>query len=359
MIDATAETVMLDRDTIMETMKINTMDTPLQKPMSAYIDASDELEVLYEDGDVFANQINIHYGRWYSKRNDAVNAPTALMVHGLTANHRCWGTIAEVLVKSGMNVIATDLRGRGRSDKPAKGYGVFGHSDDTIAFMDELGLEKPIIIGHSLGAMIGMNIASRFPDRVSHLILMDAGAPPELAQLLKIMTVLRPSLVRLNSTFKSPDRYIETIRSAPFMTGWNQAIEDHCRYELEQVEDGRWKCNIPLYVMDQEFQSFGGAIDPLVAIANALFDPIGYIMRAWPTRYFPYDKVLCPTLVLRAPAKNREAGDEFLTEEGLVTLKKSIKDCETHSLPGMNHYTIVFAENPDRDKIMLDFLTRD
>jgi pimeloyl-ACP methyl ester carboxylesterase len=356
MMDATIEAVMLENG-----IDTPTIDTPIQKPMSLYIpdNPSSDTEVLYEEGDVFANQINIHYGRWFSKRNDVVNAPTALMIHGLTANHRCWGTIAEVLVKSGLNVIATDLRGRGKSDKPAKGYGVVGHAQDTIAFMDEMGLDKPIIIGHSLGAMIGMNIAAHYQDRLTHLIMIDAGAPPELAQLLKIMTVLRPSLVRLSSTFKNPDRYVETIRSAPFITGWNQAIEDHCRYELEQLEDGRWKCNIPLYVMDQEFQSFGGAIDPLVAIANALFDPIGYIMRAWPTRYFPYEKIHVPTLVLRAPAKNREAGDEFLTEDGLLTLKRSIRDCETQSLPGMNHYTIVFAENPHRDKIMLDFLTRD
>jgi pimeloyl-ACP methyl ester carboxylesterase len=351
MMDATAEAVMFENDTYL-------LDIPVQRPMSSYNNDETDTEVLYEQPDVFANQINIHYGRWFSKRNDAVDAPTALMIHGLTANHKCWGTIAQVLVKSGMNVIATDLRGRGRSDKPAKGYGIFGHVDDTIAFMDEIGLDKPIVIGHSLGAMIGMNLAAKYQDRVSHVILMDAGAPPELAQLLKIMTVLRPALARLNATYKSPERYMDTIRSAPFMTGWNQTIEDHILYELEEV-DGRWKCNVPMYVVDQEFQSFGGAVDPLVAIANALFDPIGYIMRAWPTRYFPYDKVTVPTLVLRAPAKNREAGDEFLTEDGMLTLKKNIRDCECHSIVGTNHYTIVFAENEQRDKIMLDFLTRD
>ncbi|MCS6808593.1 MAG: alpha/beta hydrolase [Bacteroidota bacterium] len=318
-----------------------------------------ENEILYEEHDVFANGINIHYGRWYSRCNDEVGSPTAVCVHGLTANHRCWGTYAKFLVQHGVNVIGYDLRGRGLSSKPQKGYGVFGHLSDLAAFLRETGVEKPIIIGHSLGAMIGMAFAAEHPHNLSHLIMIDAGAPPTLAQLMKIMVVLRPSLARLNSTFRSPERYIEIIKSAPFIgSSWNEVIEDHCRYELEEV-NGRWKCNIPLYVLDQEFQSFGGAIDPLVAIANALMDPIGLIMKAWPPRYFPYDKIQVPTLVLRAPGKNREAGDEFLTEDGMMMMKREIKDATVMTVPNTNHYTIVFAEHPERDKAILDFLTRD
>jgi pimeloyl-ACP methyl ester carboxylesterase len=318
-----------------------------------------EGEMLYEEADVFVNDINIHYGRWYSRRNDVVGAPTAVCVHGLTANHRCWGTYAKLLVQSGVNVIGYDLRGRGLSSKPQKGYGIFGHLKDLSAFLTEINLEKPIIIGHSLGAMIGMAFAAEYPERLSHLIMIDAGAPPTLAQLMKIMVVLRPSLARLNSTFRSPERYIETIKSAPFIAAsWNDVIEDHCRYELEEV-NGKWKCSIPLYVLDQEFQSFGGAIDPLVAVANALLDPIGLLMKAWPPRYFPYDKITVPTLILRAPAKNREAGDEFLTEDGMMNMKREIKDATAFTVPDTNHYTIVFAHHPERDKVIMDFLTRD
>jgi pimeloyl-ACP methyl ester carboxylesterase len=362
MVDSTAEAMLLETPTMQSMGAQSSFYNKHQmfgQPVSSEQATTDDTEILYEDFDVFVNGINIHYGRWYSKRNDAVDAPTAVCVHGLTANHRCWGTYAELLVKSGVNVIGYDLRGRGLSSKPQKGYGVFGHLEDLHAFLGEIKIEKPILIGHSLGAMIGMAYAAEHPDNLSHLIMVDAGAAPTLAQLMKIMVVLRPSLARLNSTFRSPERYIETIKSAPYITAnWNKVVEDHCRYELEEV-NGRWKCNIPLSVLDQEFQSFGGAIDPLVAIANAFMDPIGLLMKAWPPRYFPYDKIEVPTLILRAPGKNREAGDEFLTEDGMMTMKREIKDATVFTVQNTNHYTIIFAEHAERDKVMMDFLTRD
>jgi pimeloyl-ACP methyl ester carboxylesterase len=315
--------------------------------------------LLFEESDVFVNGINMHYGRWFNQRNDATNnTATVLCIHGLTANHRCWGTIAATLVDAGLNVIAMDLRGRGLSSKPQKGYGIFNHVNDVIAFMDEIGLAKPVVIGHSLGAMIALNFAAAHPERLSHVIAMDSGAPPTLAQLLKVMVVLRPSLARLNATFKSPERYVELIRSSPFMTTWNKTIEDHALYEIEEV-GGRWRTSVPMYVIDQEFQSFGGAVDPFVAITNAIFNPIGYLVKAWPSRYFPYGKITVPVLALRAPGRNREDGDQFLTEDGLVEMKKQIRDFTGLTVPNTNHYTIVFAEHAERDRMMLDFLTRD
>ncbi|MFY7999553.1 MAG: alpha/beta hydrolase [Candidatus Kapaibacteriota bacterium] len=366
MVDSTAEAVLYEMPDMTAAMpnigahsSFYNKSMPGQPSAEPQFAENGDAEILYEDFDVFVNGINIHYGRWYSKRNDAVGAPTAVCVHGLTANHRCWGTYATLLVNSGVNVIGYDLRGRGLSSKPEKGYGVFGHLKDLYAFLNEINIEKPILIGHSLGAMIGMAFAAEYPDRLSHLIMVDAGAAPTLAQLMKIMVVLRPSLARLNSTFRSPERYIETIKSAPFIAAsWNSVVEDHCRYELEEV-NGRWKCNIPLYVLDQEFQSFGGAIDPLVAIANAFLDPIGLLMKAWPPRYFPYEHIAVPTLILRAPGKNREAGDEFLTEDGMMTMKREIKDATVFTVQDTNHYTIIFGEHAERDKVIMDFLTRD
>ena len=366
MVDATAEAVMLDVQQMQASMpNVGAQSSFYNKHQQAEQFFSEQTgeaagsEILYEEFDVFVNGINTVSYTHLRDRNDAVDAPTAVCVHGLTANHRCWGTYAQLLVNSGVNVIGYDLRGRGHSSKPQKGYGVFGHLQDLKAFLDEIQQKKPILIGHSLGAMISMAFAAEYPDRLSHLIMVDAGAPPTLAQLMKIMVVLRPSLARLNSTFRSPDRYVETIKSAPFIgPHWNAVVEDHCRYELEEV-NGRWKCNIPLYVLDQEFQSFGGAIDPLVAIANAFMDPIGLLMKAWPPRYFPYDKIEVPTLILRAPGKNREAGDEFLTEDGMMNMKREIKDATVLTVSNTNHYTIVFAEHEERDKTIIDFLTRD
>src|SRR6187401_1523561 len=70
-------------------------------------------------------------------------------IHGLTANHVCWASVADVL-SPGHRLIAYDLRGRGESDKPEKGYSLAHHCDDLDGLLDHLGLRQAVVIGHSL-----------------------------------------------------------------------------------------------------------------------------------------------------------------------------------------------------------------
>ncbi|MEW5908528.1 MAG: alpha/beta hydrolase, partial [Thermodesulfobacteriota bacterium] len=97
-----------------------------------------------------------------------------LSVHGLTANCRCWDVIASALSPR-HQVLAVDLRGRGLSEKPLKGYSEKHHAADIRFLMDDLKLEKAVLMGHSLGGYISMQIAAEFPDRVEGLILIDSG----------------------------------------------------------------------------------------------------------------------------------------------------------------------------------------
>lgn len=83
-------------------------------------------------------------------------------IHGLTANCRCWDGIAEALSPK-FQVVATDLRGRGVSERPSKGYSVLHHIEDLMALLDALGLERPAIMGHSLGALITLAFAALHP----------------------------------------------------------------------------------------------------------------------------------------------------------------------------------------------------
>ena len=83
------------------------------------------------------------------------NGKAVLCIHGITANCRCWDVVASSLEK-GVRVLAMDLRGRGRSDKPASGYSVDQHCRDIVALLDDLGLKRPVIMGHSLGAFIAL-----------------------------------------------------------------------------------------------------------------------------------------------------------------------------------------------------------
>ncbi|HEX6557097.1 MAG TPA: alpha/beta fold hydrolase, partial [Ktedonobacteraceae bacterium] len=72
-------------------------------------------------------------------------------IHGITANAWCFQALADGLAND-HRVFAYDLRGRGDSDKPESGYSVHTHAADLAAIIDELGLDRPVVIGHSLGA---------------------------------------------------------------------------------------------------------------------------------------------------------------------------------------------------------------
>ena len=77
-------------------------------------------------------------------------------------------------------VILHDYRGTGRSDKPSIDYSTKMFCDDAAALMDHLGVEKAIVIGHSMGGRIAQLLALDYPEKVDKLVLASTGAafPP-------------------------------------------------------------------------------------------------------------------------------------------------------------------------------------
>lgn len=72
-------------------------------------------------------------------------------------------------------VTAVDLRGIGRSDVPDQGYSIPELADDMSAFCAAAGIERPVVVGHSLGGMIAVDLAARYPSLPSALVLVDPG----------------------------------------------------------------------------------------------------------------------------------------------------------------------------------------
>jgi len=109
-----------------------------------------------------------------------------ICVHGLTLNARLWDQMAERLVDR-YHVIAFDVRGRGESDGPLEGYyDIKQYAEDASALCSELGIEKPVFMGHSMGASTGVFFANMYPARLSRLVLVDGGvtSPPEVHRAL-------------------------------------------------------------------------------------------------------------------------------------------------------------------------------
>ncbi|GAA1448322.1 hypothetical protein GCM10009641_76090 [Mycobacterium cookii] len=169
---------------------------------------------------------------------DAPDAPSALLVHGITASHRSWQWLAELL--PGVRLIAPDLRGRGRSHPgtPA-GHppGMAGHADDMVAVLDHLGVDRTLVVGHSMGAFVGVVLADRHPDRVDQLVLVDGGLPLAVPAGLGteevIALVLGPTAERLAMRFASTEDYHDFWRRHPaFADDWSPELEDYLSYDL-------------------------------------------------------------------------------------------------------------------------------
>ena len=130
------------------------------------------------EGEVYANGINIHY-----YRSDGSNKPSILLLHGFTDNGQCWSRVAHELGAS-YDVVMTDARGHGRSGGSATGFSTTILADDAAAAIRALGLEKPYLFGHSMGARTAATVAATHPDLVRAIVLED----PPLTDRLPFQT---------------------------------------------------------------------------------------------------------------------------------------------------------------------------
>lgn len=103
-----------------------------------------------------------------------------LLVHGLASNARLYDGVAEELSRQGARVAAVDLRGHGRSQKPAEGYDYETMAADLLAVLDHLAATagwpaRPIAVGQSFGANLVLELAARHPEAISGAACIDGG----------------------------------------------------------------------------------------------------------------------------------------------------------------------------------------
>lgn len=103
--------------------------------------------------------------------------PPLLMLHGWLDNAASFRLLAPLLTD--YYVVAPDLTGHGRSDRrsPDAGYQIWDDLPEILGIVEQLGWSKFDLLGHSRGAIIGTLLASAFPERIKHLILLDAITP--------------------------------------------------------------------------------------------------------------------------------------------------------------------------------------
>lgn len=102
----------------------------------------------------------------------AGSGPALLFIGGTGWDLRTRNTPLQSLLTKRFTVALFDQRGQGRSDKPDGPYSMQGYAEDACAVADELGWERPHVVGYSFGGMVAQEYAIRFPTRISRLVLM-------------------------------------------------------------------------------------------------------------------------------------------------------------------------------------------
>ena len=194
------------------------------------------IENRYRAIDVPVRGGDLHVGIWDPDGpGDSVDVPAVVAVHGVTASHRAWLTVARGL--PGFRIIAPDLRGRGRSRGLPGPYGMAQHADDIVAVLDDLGIDTALVVGHSMGGWVSVALRDRCPERVRSLVLVDGGLPLPTPEGMsdEDLTTARLGLAkqRLSMTFPDRESYHQLFRVHPaFVDEWNDAVADYVDYDL-------------------------------------------------------------------------------------------------------------------------------
>jgi pimeloyl-ACP methyl ester carboxylesterase len=112
----------------------------------------------------------IHYQR-------VGEGPDVVFVHGITGNLAIWHLHLVPALAGRFRTLTYDLRGHGLSSTPPTGYSLDDMAGDLLELLDALAIERPVVIGHSYGADIGLYLAANHPDRVAEVIAIEAALP--------------------------------------------------------------------------------------------------------------------------------------------------------------------------------------
>jgi pimeloyl-ACP methyl ester carboxylesterase len=102
--------------------------------------------------------------------------PVVVLLHGYAETSDSWAPLAAELAKS-YTVVVPDLRGIGRSSRPAGGYDKKTQAADIRAVVMALGYDRTSVVSHDIGIMVAYAYAARYPDKVERLVVMDAPIP--------------------------------------------------------------------------------------------------------------------------------------------------------------------------------------
>jgi pimeloyl-ACP methyl ester carboxylesterase len=199
--------------------------------------------------------VRLHYLEWEPKAEP--REPALFLLHGLSSNSLVWARVAAQL--GTRRIVALDQRSHGLSDRPSEGYGSDELVADAAHAIEELGLGRPLVGGHSWGASVALELAASRPDLASGLVFVDGPAVP----ISRVMSWEEAS-ERMQPPFPiyaGLEQAVEAQRQYLGEAAWDDDLQEFVRAGLAEVDGGltsTLSVAVRLQILERMFQ-----FDPL------------------------------------------------------------------------------------------------
>ena len=252
------------------------------------------LPVRYQSRNIVVNGLRIHYLEW---GDDSM--PPVVMCHGGHQSGHSWD-IVNLVLGSKFHVYALDQRGHGDSEHPRDHVmGTQAMSDDLVAFIRALGIQRPMIFGHSMGGIVTMYTLVQNPGLASKAVIVDIGPETAAAGSATIR-----NFVRNNTEFDSVDKFIENVHQYdPFRSV--EHIKRSMKYNLLERADGKY-------------------------VSKVIVQPDNIRTGARPS-IEDVRQIACPVLLTRGADSN------VLTPEAAVRFQAALPDGRLVTVPNCGH----------------------
>lgn len=259
----------------------------------------------------------------------APDAPVVVALHGITANALSWAPVARAL-GGRARMLAPDLRGRADSRDLTPSAGLGSHTDDLVALLDHLGLDRVVVVGHSMGAFITALLAARRPDRVAGAVLVDGGVgfpAPEGADIDAVLeAVIGPAMRRLSMRWPSRQQHLDFWRQHPalgplFGTPAEPDLVAYLEHDLVHGNDG-WRSSCAVDSVRADGADVVSGAEVLSAVRRSD----------------------CPTCLLWAPRGLLDQ-PQGLYDEGRLAAADLPDRVRVARVDDVNHYTVLLADH--------------
>jgi pimeloyl-ACP methyl ester carboxylesterase len=255
-----------------------------------------------------------------------------LALHGLASSSHWYERLAARLHPD-YRVVAPDQRGHGKTTKAPTGYDWQTLAADAVALMDRLGMEQAVVLGHSWGGNVAINVAARFPERVSRLVMIDGG-------FLDGHLLPDASWENFSARFRPRD-----------VSGNREQFLERLRDQLADC----WGEDLERVVQTMVYEDEAGMIQDILHPEHH-----AQVLKAmWeepPSATLP--RIQCPTLIVPAGPRPERAGTEFsqIRERMVEAAGRATPNSRVHWIPDTIH-DIGYHKPDDLARVIREFLS--